>query len=76
VEQTHRSALAHYDHRAPQMGQWVMIIAGWYYFGDDAPVTVIRDKNQVFHKEFCLKHALFLKTAMSGPPKSSDSNTL
>jgi hypothetical protein len=30
VEQTHRSALAHYDHRAPQMGQWVMIIAGWY----------------------------------------------
>jgi hypothetical protein len=31
VEQTHRSALAHYDHRAPQMGQWVMIIAGWYY---------------------------------------------
>jgi hypothetical protein len=33
VEQTHRSALAHYDHRAPQMGQWVMIIAGWYNLG-------------------------------------------
>jgi hypothetical protein len=30
LEQAYGSTLAHYDHRAPQMGQWVMIIAGWY----------------------------------------------
>jgi hypothetical protein len=30
VEQTHRSALAHHDHRTPQMGPWVMINAGGY----------------------------------------------
>ena len=30
VEQARRATLAHYDHRAPQMGPWVMINAGWY----------------------------------------------
>ncbi len=30
VEQTRRSTLAHHDHRAPQMGAWVVINAGWY----------------------------------------------
>ncbi len=30
LEQTRRSAVAHHDHRPPQMGPWVMINAGLY----------------------------------------------
>ena len=31
LEQAHRSTVAHHDHRAPQMGPWVVINAAWYY---------------------------------------------
>ncbi|WP_218587359.1 hypothetical protein, partial [Erythrobacter sanguineus] len=30
LEQAHRPALAHHDHRPPQLGTWVMIYTGWY----------------------------------------------
>jgi len=33
LEQARRSTLAHHDYRTPEMGEWVVIIAGWYKTG-------------------------------------------
>ncbi|CAH0356859.1 hypothetical protein SPH9361_04505 [Sphingobium sp. CECT 9361] len=51
LEQARRSALAHHDHRSPQMGAWVMINAGWYHPRGSATYRPQNKVNRIFPPE-------------------------